>query len=315
MKYQALALFLISILNSVCSLEKIHHVHLDKPKPQMKHLKKFDTISPIVIKDNNKVELKLQSPQDNKDSINTIINSKDNTINFRKSVAKIEAKQIEITPSRVAIPKSKGNCFVRHEGKLYDLYPLRKHTLKNKIEIVGFEKDVSFNLCKNIVQPCGARSMLNGEGPPCTNYSGDFRKEKIWKFNTKTIKLTLPEGDKCKGEMKYKTKVMITCDKDAEEPEVLYFNYFEPTCTTNILLKSKHACSTGSFTSWYSSFGVHKNVIGSVMMIIGLFLVFFGKKYIETTSSVIVAVCGGIIIKSFSGLLIEGLDIKSKCFV
>lgn len=62
---------------------------------------------------------------------------------------------------------------------------------------------------------------------------------------------------------------------------------------------SKYACRTVKFSAWYKSLGVDKLVIGSILGVFGLFLVFFGNTYFKFCSSIIIAFCSAVILKSF----------------
>jgi hypothetical protein len=75
---------------------------------------------------------------------------------------------------------------------------------------------------------------------------------------------------------------------------------FDPESCNNILkFTTKRACRVTKFSPWYKDLGLPKSVIGLILGLIGLFFVFLGSKYFAFTSAAIIAICSGLIIKSF----------------
>jgi hypothetical protein len=70
-------------------------------------------------------------------------------------------------------------------------------------------------------------------------------------------------------------------------------------CHNFLKMTSKYACRKTEFFAWYKSLGINKNMIGAVLVIVGLFLVFFGNTYPELTSFGIIAISCAIIFRSF----------------
>jgi hypothetical protein len=85
-------------------------------------------------------------------------------------------------------------------------------------------------------------------------------------------------------------------------------------CTNKIKMVSKYACKTVKFSAWYKSIlGVDKMVIGSILGVFGLFLVFFGNTYFKLCSSVVIAFCSAIILKSFLAPFVQMSFLVALC--
>jgi len=114
-----------------------------------------------------------------------------------------------------------------------------------------------------------------------------------------TLVLTLPPANgTCTSGSSFIT-YEITCDANQTIPKITNDGQFdEKSCTNTIKMTSSAACRGEKFSAWYKHFGVSKYVVGTTLGLLGIFFIFFGATYFKVTSSIIVAFCSGIIIKS-----------------
>ena len=70
------------------------------------------------------------------------------------------------------------------------------------------------------------------------------------------------------------------------------------SCHNTIKMSSKEACSTRKFTNWYHSEYVHKDIIATLLCLIGFFFLFFGNYFAYYTTSLIIALAIGIFLKA-----------------
>jgi hypothetical protein len=114
--------------------------------------------------------------------------------------------------------------------------------------------------------------------------------------------LTFPTGGACPSGGNYTTTVEIDCNHDQYFTKIKDVGHLdEKKCHNYLKLISKYACRTTKFFAWYKSLGISKYIVGSVLGLVGLFLVFFGNTFPEATSFGIIAFSTAIILKSLFG--------------
>ena len=94
--------------------------------------------------------------------------------------------------------------------------------------------------------------------------------------------------------------IELLCDLNEKNLKMTNEDTFDrDSCKNTLKFTTRAACRTKMFSAWYSGFGVNKSIIGLILGLVGLFFVFCGAKYFAFTSAVIIALCSGLILKSF----------------
>lgn len=87
--------------------------------------------------------------------------------------------------------------------------------------------------------------------------------------------------------LKYTTSYQIQCDADATSPVITNPNEFSIlNCANVIKIKSKNACENMNIYSFYNSILANNFLCGSLIIMLGIFLAFFGIKFIFVTKLV-----------------------------
>ncbi len=99
---------------------------------------------------------------------------------------------------------------------------------------------------------------------------------------------------------------MVTCNPNQADSTIDNEGEFDSnSCTNTVKMTSKYACKGSKFIAWYKIVGVNKMIIGALLGVCGLFLVFLGNTYFKFCSSLIIAVCSGLILKSLLAPFVE----------
>lgn len=113
------------------------------------------------------------------------------------------------------------------------------------------------------------------------------------------LRLTLAEGDECHAGGKRKIHYELICDRNADEVEVMkQADFMTDNCENTIYLKSKHACPKYSFRPWTYKIPVSKNILGGLLIIVGLLFVLLGKKYNQYFLNIIILFGCGLFVYS-----------------
>lgn len=112
--------------------------------------------------------------------------------------------------------------------------------------------------------------------------------------NTPTFELSLAKGDACEANLneRYSIKIRITCDKNMGKKDKMDLNFtgFHPEQCENIFeITAKEACPVINFYGIYKFFTSNSVWVGAVVIGIGVFLCFFGKRLEQITKLVICA--------------------------
>ena len=101
--------------------------------------------------------------------------------------------------------------------------------------------------------------------------------------------MQLPPGDTCKTNktLQYQTTMIIECDSTSSKTVTLDNDVNINKCSNTIKMKSPYACPLFSVYSFGNSVVANKHIVGSVLMISGVFFCFFGIKFLFITEIVI----------------------------
>jgi len=187
--------------------------------------------------------------------------------------------------------------------KQYPFNQISSYRMKGKFDFL-----VNYNFCSNVETACTNMQGLVVSRERCHRYAGSAYEEKTWTFDerTKTINIEFPEGDVCerRGDqiIKYKTQFLITCDKN-ESFKVTNAKVFNPRhCYNSIKVLSKYGCSTGKFQAWWNQFGIPKQAVAAILIIIGLYFLILGNFFKIANSIIINSAILGLILYSFINL-------------
>jgi len=102
----------------------------------------------------------------------------------------------------------------------------------------------------------------------------------------------------------YETVYKLTCNS-----KVTYqidSHEFNPnSCQNHIKITSKYACSQGKFSAWYNQFGLPKQALAAILIVIGLYFLFFAAQFQRVSSLLINSSILGLILYSFINLFTQ----------
>ena len=166
-----------------------------------------------------------------------------------------------------------------------------------------------YNFCTNINEKCHeSETSFSGvyEGT-CYKLAGSIDGENEGedkkninsitiedKNNNTSFLLELAKGDKCKKDptKNYKIKYLIHCNKELElKSEIkLDFSKFNPNeCENTFEFEAKEACPIVNFYGVYLFFDKHYIWVGAIVIVIGIFLCFFGRRVEQATKLIVCA--------------------------
>ena len=186
----------------------------------------------------------------------------------------------------------------------YNVYSLQKLTKDNGYKFESPKGEVEFNFCKDIN---GQKStvVLHSNETNETNetkivlYSGsidgDTNSKNEWlemdeDDGTKGVKIRLAEGEKCNDKLNHLTILRIYCDENEPEINLTYSQFNTKPCTHYIDGKSIYGCA---LNDWYLLRRLMKEynyVFATLLIIVGLFLAAFGKRF-EIPTIIIISGC------------------------
>lgn len=138
----------------------------------------------------------------------------------------------------------------------------------------------------------GACKMLAG------NIDGSEKSKNYITVNDKLLTLHLSEGEECLDGQHYQINFEFECNSEAEYIEQgtlsIDLSSIDPhKCIQTFTVKGvREACEIANFYALYYFFEEHKFWAGIIIIIIGLFLTFLGKKLEEVT---VVLVCALVV--------------------
>ena len=140
---------------------------------------------------------------------------------------------------------------------------------------------------------------IDGEGNDKNNWL------EISNGNTKDgVSITLVKGETCKENpnAKYASNFIVHCDADADtikDVKIIEGNY---SCVYTLEFKSKYGCPLGSLYLLLQLMEKYNYYFMVVMVIVGIFLCFVGKKYIAPT---IIILCGLVACYALTALVLS----------
>ena len=118
------------------------------------------------------------------------------------------------------------------------------------------------------------------------------------------IGITLTKGETCKEntEAKYAANIIVHCDSDADNIKDIKLIEGDYSCVYTLEFKSKYGCPLGSGYLLLKLMEKYNYYFMVVMVLLGLFLCFVGKKYIAPT---IIILCGLIACYALTALVLS----------
>lgn len=118
------------------------------------------------------------------------------------------------------------------------------------------------------------------------------------------IGITLTKGETCKEnpEAKYAANIIVHCDSDADNIKDIKLIEGDYSCVYTLEFKSKYGCPLGSSYLLLKLMEKYNYYFMVVMVLLGLFLCFVGKKYIAPT---IIILCGLIACYALTALVLS----------
>jgi len=193
------------------------------------------------------------------------------------------------------------------KNNFYNLNPF--NTLKPSSVKATVGEKVLYNFCSNVDTSCNKNDALVVTASGCKHFAGKADQDKTWTIaknshNQDVITLTLPQGDVCANGKNYETVYKLTCNS-----KVTYqidSHEFNPnSCQNHIKITSKYACSQGKFSAWYNQFGLPKQALAAILIVIGLYFLFFAAQFQRVSSLLINSSILGLILYSFINLFTQ----------
>jgi len=197
-----------------------------------------------------------------------------------------------------------GNCFMKMKNNFYDLNPF--NTIKPSGVKATVGEKVLYNFCSDVDTNCNKGDALVVTKGGCKRFAGKANQDKQWTLtqnakNQSVITLRLPQGDVCANGQNYVTTYILTCN-----PKVNYHvnnTAFNPnSCENTIKIASKYACSQGKFSAWWNQFGLPKQALAAILILVGLYFLFFAAQFQKVSSLMINSSILGLILYSFINL-------------
>ena len=210
-------------------------------------------------------------------------------------------------------------CLFVTKYNVYTLQQLTKDTEYERVVEVGGNKlgKLHFNICKDlpnekstmIFEPgVTTTSLLTAENNEANKIKlagsidgGENGSKNEWKEideddGTKGVKIRLSEGDVCNGNTHHVTYLRIICDDKAEDDlftNNLNFSRFnERDCVHYIESRSIYGCALNDWYLLRRLVNQYNYIFSTLLIVVGLFLLLFGKKFQTPT----VIVVGGVIV-------------------
>jgi uncharacterized membrane protein YeaQ/YmgE (transglycosylase-associated protein family) len=123
------------------------------------------------------------------------------------------------------------------------------------------------------------------------------------------LKVQLPDGEVCQSDKNknYTTTLIITCDENANTPQITTKSFDINSCSNTINMISVSACPQLNVFSFWKAIMANNYIFGSLVIMGGIFLGFFGLKFIYVTQIItgILATTFVLVFLLFSYLKVE----------
>ena len=218
----------------------------------------------------------------------TIIDGDDEVISFSDD----EAKLINI------------KCLFSKNYNFYSIQSLQDKNEDHTYTDNGYK--YYYNFCRNTKKDSGStlvRIDLNNTDNKIRlsgSINGDGDDKNIWNelgsSEPEGVLISLTNGDNCEeGEdgAKYTTNIKILCDKDADDiKDLKIFKTGNTKCSYMMTFKSRYGCALGSSYLLMKLLEEYNYIFMVIMVVVGILLCFFGRKYIEPTILVLCGIIG-----------------------
>ena len=176
-------------------------------------------------------------------------------------------------------------CFFIDSDTLsfYSIYELSKgkEDSSHKYPKDNSSNYILFNFCEVLSENNSAQVLKNDSGV-ITILSKDKPEKNKWESYDNGVIIKLYEGAYCTDTEKYSITYNITCKEDMDEK--LNVTYFDPIgCKRTLYIDSKYGCPQFSVYNFWKLVHNNKVIFFILLMAIGIFLCFFGKKLIYVT--------------------------------
>jgi len=204
-----------------------------------------------------------------------------------------------------------GYCLMKINNYFYDLTPLWAADRKSNFKTYSKTgEQINFNICgRNARSVCSNKNSMAISNIRCIEYAGDIDQDRIWTksknaANRTVLTLELPHGELCKTNgttpIFYKTFYELTCDERKYFEIARNQNYFDvSSCVNTIKMNTRFACPSSKFRPWWKQFGIPKQAVGVLLILIGLYFMILGNTLWKFNNFIINFAIQGLIIYSF----------------
>lgn len=199
-------------------------------------------------------------------------------------------------------------------SKNYNFYSLQALQDKEKdYELKQGDYTYIYNFCRNTKANSNStlirRDSYGNEVKLAGNIDGEGNDKNNWLEISNGdkkdgISITLAKGETCleNTNSNYASNIIVHCDAEAEEITDLKIIEGNYSCVYTLEFKSRYGCPLGSTYLLLKLMEEYNYYFMVVMVLLGLFLCFVGKKYIAPT---IVVLCGIVACYALTALILS----------
>jgi hypothetical protein len=172
----------------------------------------------------------------------------------------------------------------------YNVYSLQKLIKPDGYQFKTKKGEMQFNFCQDLNGYDSTAVLHNNETNETVTvlYSGSIdgnsKSKNEWlemdeDDGTKGVKIRLAEGDTCTEKLSHLTILRIYCDENVDEINLDYSEFNVESCTHYINGRSIYGCA---LNDWYLLRRLMKEynyIFATLLIIVGLFLAAFGKRF------------------------------------
>ena len=206
-------------------------------------------------------------------------------------------------------------CFFIDTDSLsfYSIYELSidKHDKDHKdhnYTIKNTQRTIYFNFCEVLSQNNTAQVIEKNNGK-ITMLSNNKPDKNKWESFDDGVIIKLSKGEKCSEKENFSITYKITCNDKIDVLNVT--DYKEGQCNRTLYIDSKYGCPQFSVYNFWKLVHNNKVIFFIVLLAIGIFLCFFGKKLIYVTIFIFSSIISVSIIFMFifNVVLPKGLEV------
>lgn len=199
-------------------------------------------------------------------------------------------------------------CFyISNKYNVFDLTNMKYPSIKKGEYTEKLDNDYTlyFNFCGNTNKTCNNTKgqVISDNKEECILEAGEIDKGNQWEdlssinSTLSGVKITLNSGNKCNQNQTLNRKMIFTiqCDKNKDPYKnqsrpykIKSKNYNPNNCQNEIVFESYYACPSINLSSIWAKIEEMKYVTSIVLIIIGIILLLFGKKFEQFTISILV---------------------------